>query len=165
MRIRDAVARSELDELRVSEIGRLRGLNLISKNEYEAGVRYGRIMLQYLASIDAPDPYGGDISLLSDDTCYRRKIKVASAKTILRDLGPACMRIVDRVAVYDEPTRDDCEFDLLRKGLRALAGVPMVPDSFDAPAERESVWDRTLSQIAKTDAEYTERRKNRYRIA
>ncbi len=135
------------DEIRVSEIGGLRRLDRISQVEYEAGVRYGNIMLQYLSSIDAPEPYGGDMGSLSDDLCFGRKMKVAAAKTILREYGPECMRIVDRVTVYDEPTRDDHELELLRAGLRGLAGLPMRGDSADRPSDRESVWDAAVSKI------------------
>ncbi len=161
--IRDATLNVPmLDEMRVSEIGRLRSLNLISKDEYEAGVKYGLIMLQYLASIDAPEPYGGDLGNLSEDVCFGRKMAVAAAKTILRDISPRCMRIVDRVTVYDEPTQDDLEMELLRRGLRALAGLPIRPDVYDKPAERETVWDKNLAEIAKRDATETARMKRRY---
>lgn len=137
-----------LDELRVSEIGRLRQLGLISQVEYEAGIRYGNIMLLYLASIDAPEPYGGDLDSLADDVCFKRKMDVAAAKTILRECGPECSKIVDRVTVYDEPTHDDEEFDLLKSGLRGLAGLPMLHDPSDVTSDRETVWDRTISKVA-----------------
>jgi hypothetical protein len=154
----------DLDELRVSEIGRLRKLGSISHSEYEAGVRYCNIMLQYLASIDAPEPYGGDIGSLSDDVCFGRKMAVAAAKTILREIGPKCMRIVDRVCVYDGPISDETEMELLRAGLRALSGAPMRGDSADTPAARESVWDRTVSEITRLEAEKKERLRERYKM-
>ena len=150
-----------LDELRVSEIGRLRRLGQISHAEYEAGVNYGKIMLLYLASIDAPDPYGGDISVLSDEICLRRKLQVAAAKTVLRDISPRCMRIVDRVAVYDEPTNDSHELQILRSGLQALTGVSMRADEQDAPSTRPSAWDRTIAVFDKQLAEHEARERER----
>jgi hypothetical protein len=154
-----------LDELRVSEIGRLRRLGLVSQSEYEAGVRYGNIMLLYLASIDAPDPYGGDVNSLEDEVCFGRKMAVAAAKTVLREFGPECMRVVDRVTVYDGPTQDSAELELLRAGLRALAGLPMRGDSFDAPADRESVWDHTVTVMTKVQSEDKKRFRERGRYA
>lgn len=152
-----------LDELRVSEIGRLRRLGLISHAEYEAGISYCKIMLLYLASIDAPDPYGGDIDSLSDEVCLSRKIAVASAKTILRNISPRCMRIVDRVAVYDEPTSDLHELGILRQGLRALSGVPMRGDDHDEPVARKSAWVASIFEFDRrlTEEEFRERERKR----
>lgn len=150
-----------LDELRVSEIGKLRRLGQISHPEYEAGVNYGKIMLVYLASIDAPDPYGGDVGTLSDEVCLRRKLQVAAAKSVLRQISPRCMRIVDRVAVYDEPANDPHELQILRNGLRALTGVSMRTDEQDAPPSRESVWERTIAVFDKQLAEHEARERER----
>lgn len=47
-----------LDTRLESTLGRFCYHNLISQEEFEAGVRYGQIVLAYLQSIDAPDPYG-----------------------------------------------------------------------------------------------------------
>lgn len=107
----------------------------------------------YLKSIGAPDPYGGDVyeqtgwhtvlnedgqarsapimsrlePALPEDVSFQRKMNVASARKLLRDAGSKCIRVVDRVAVYDEPLRDEellhrGELGILRAGLSALAG-------------------------------------------
>ena len=170
MGIRDAsLGAPVLDEIRVSEIGRLRRTGVLTQREYDAGVRYGNIMLLYLASIDAPCPYGGDLGNLSDDICFQRKMQVAAAKTILRDISPRCMRVVDRVTVYDEPVNDDLEIFILKKGLAALSGVPMDPDAYDTPKERTPVWDtiwgKMLSEFAGCDTKEIARLKNRYKLA
>ncbi len=150
---------NRLDPRLESELGRLCFRGLISRSQYEAGVRYGNFVLLYLRSIGAPDPYGGDVyeetgqhtvinwhSLaneggvprsapimsrlepdLSEDESFRRKLSVATARKLLRDAGKHCIRVVDRVAVYDEPLRDEellqrGELGILRAGLSALSG-------------------------------------------
>lgn len=119
---------SRLDARLDSEIGRLFFRSLISKTEYEAGVRYANIVLLYLQSTDAPSPYGNDyLDDVADDECLRRKINMAAARAVLRAVGRRCMSAVDRVAVYDEELRDG-ELDILRPGLRALAGEPASND-------------------------------------
>lgn len=111
------------DEHLASEIGSLYVNGVITLIEYEAGVRYGKIVLDYLKTVDAPAPYSSDrCESYADETCLRRKVGMAAVRTILRDAGTTkCIRVVDRVAVYGEPVYAD-EIALLRTGLRALAG-------------------------------------------
>ncbi len=105
-----------------SELGRLFFSGYLTEGEYEAGVNYGHVALLYLESIDAPAPFGGEIAAIEDDVCFRRKMAVAAARSILKLAGQRCAIAVDRVAVYDEPARDDLERHALRIGLRALSG-------------------------------------------
>ena len=117
---------SRLDARLESEIGRLFFSGLISAIEYEAGLRYGQIILLYLATTDAPSPYGNEyLWNMDDDYCFRCKMHMAAARTVLKDAGLGCERIVDRVAVYDEQLRDG-DLPVLRIGLRALAGGPLI---------------------------------------
>lgn len=109
----------QLDTRLENILGRLFFDGMITEAEHDAGLTYGRIALQYLASIEAPEPYGGDGSL-SDDSCYQRKILYAEARTVLQDAGKIGGVEVDRVCVYGEPPRD---FGALRAGLAALAGA------------------------------------------
>lgn len=112
-----------LDARLESEIGRLSFRRLISRVEYRAGVKYANIVLLYLASADGPEPYGSNyIWAIEDDDCLQRKINMSAARAVLKDAGPRCMAVVDRVAVYDEPLRDG-ELSILRAGLRALSGI------------------------------------------
>lgn len=111
-----------LDDRLASEIGRLYFGGFVTKSEYEAGVRYANIVLLYLRTTDAPSPYGTALVDLPDDVCFRRKVAVAAARTVLRDIDERCIRIVDRVTVYEEPLREG-ELNVFRSGLRALAGT------------------------------------------
>lgn len=111
------------DEHRASEIGRLFIQRDISEAEYEAGARYANIVLMYLKTTDAPAPYGNEyLGDMDDGACLSRKINMSAARFILRDLDKRCGRILDRVAVYEEPLADG-ELPLLRKALKALAGI------------------------------------------
>lgn len=109
----------ELDTRHENILGRLFFDGLISEAEHDAGLTYGRIALEWLASIDAPEPYGGDLGSLAEDACYQRKILYAEAKTVLREAGKVSVAEVDRVCVYGEPPRNCVA---LRAGLAALAG-------------------------------------------
>jgi hypothetical protein len=110
------------DEHFASEIGGLYRGGWITKAEYDAGARYGKIILDYLKTIDAPSPYsGGRCEELADEICLGRKLKMAAAREVLKALDPRCAKVVDRVAVYGEGMGTD-ELPLLRAGLRALAG-------------------------------------------
>ncbi len=152
-----------LDSRLESELGRLCFRGLISRSQYEAGLRYANFVLIYLWSIGAPSPYGGEYQEsgtqivigrdrepraapiisrldppLSEDISFQRKMNVAAARKVLKDAGRHCIRVVDRVAVYDEPLRDEelphkvgdkelshrGELCVLRAGLSALAGEP-----------------------------------------
>lgn len=112
-----------------STIGRFYFQGHITEPEFQAGVRYGQICLDYLQSIDAPTPYGNGFRDLPDDDCFVRKIMMAQSRQILKDAAAASTRIsarrviaaVDRLAVYGEGPRSLEEFKALRVGLRALA--------------------------------------------
>jgi hypothetical protein len=110
------------DEHFASEIGGLYRQGAISHSEYDAGARYGKIILDYLKTIDAPSPYSnGHCEEFADEVCLGRKLKMAAAREALRGLDPRCAKVVDRVTVYGEGLGPD-ELPLLRAGLRALSG-------------------------------------------
>lgn len=113
---------NRLDARLESEIGRLFFEGVISEREFDAAVRYAKIILLYLATTDSPSPYGNEyLWNIADDYCFQRKMDMAAARVVLKDVHPRCERIVDRVAVYDEPLRDG-ELQFLKIGLRALMG-------------------------------------------
>ncbi len=115
---------SRLDARLESELGRLFYDGVISESEFEAGLRYAKTILVYLKTTDSPSPFGNEyLWNIADDYCFQCKMHMASARTVLKDAGPYCERVVDRVAVYDEPLRDG-ELGALMMGLRALAGGP-----------------------------------------
>ena len=122
MGVREQVHRVT-DEHLVSEIGGLYAQGVISLAEYEAGIAYGKIVLNYLETIDAPRPYSTDrCESFPDEKCLARKLDMAAARQVLKDLkNPKCAKVVDRVAVYGEPVYGE-EIQLLRAGLRALSG-------------------------------------------
>lgn len=111
------------DEHLVSEIGSLYRQGVITLSEYEAGVKYGAIILEYLKTIDAPSPYSSErCESFPDEICIRRKLATATARQVLKNLNnPKCASVVDRVAVYGEPVYAD-DIPHLRQGLRALSG-------------------------------------------
>lgn len=111
-----------LDARLVSELGRLFFQDMIREAEYEAGANYAKMALLYLESIDAPSPFGGDLSPLSTDKCFARKMNFLAARDTLKSAGRKSVAVVDRVAIYDEPLRAN-ELDMLRMGLRALSGL------------------------------------------
>ncbi len=114
---------NRLDVRLESEIGRLFFKGVITKSEYEAGIRYANIVLLYLNTTDAPSPHGNkNINQIADDECLRRKIDLSAARHVLKPYGRDILRVLDRIAVYDQPLNDDSELDTLRIGLRALAG-------------------------------------------
>lgn len=117
---------NRLDARLESGLGRLFFNGEITQDEYEAGVKYGSFGLLYLETIDAPDPYGGELAPIVDDVCLTRKVNFLTARKAIRDTAgkPADKRwltVLDRVTIYDEPLRDG-ELDVLRAGLRALCG-------------------------------------------
>lgn len=113
------------DEHLASELGGLCIQGAITHSEYDAGAKYGKIILDYLKTIDAPEPYSnGRCEEFPDepvDVCLERKLKMAQAREILKKLDKRVSGIVDRVAVYGEGLREG-ELPLLRQGLRALSG-------------------------------------------
>ncbi len=121
---RSTAGDNRLDARLESTLGRLYFDGYISEAEYDAGIRYGRIALLYLQSIDAPEPYGDgdDLRQFTDDECFKRKIIYSQARTILKSAGQNCARAVDRIAIYGEAPRDGVEWLAMRAGLKALAG-------------------------------------------
>jgi hypothetical protein len=113
---------NRLDARLESGLGRLYFDGKISQDEYEAGVRYARFGLEYLETIDSPDPYGGELAEIDEEVCLRRKINFIAARKVLKDdLGRWGAVVVDRVVIYDEPVRLG-DLEVLRAGLRALCG-------------------------------------------
>ncbi len=147
---RSTAGDNRLDARLESSLGRLHLGGYISEPEFDAGIRYGRIALLYLQSIDAPEPYGDGDNLrsLTDDECFKRKLIYSQARQILRSAGKRCQIAVDRIAIYGEMPRDPREWYAMRDGLKALAGnsevkgfniIPLFPN-------RVSKWQSTSSQ-------------------
>jgi hypothetical protein len=115
------------DEHFASEIGGLYRQGAITHSEYNAGATYGKIILDYLKTIDAPEPYSnGRCEEFPDEVCLVRKLRMSAAREVLKGLDPRCARVVDRVTVYGEPMGPG-EIELLRAGLRALAQQKLGP--------------------------------------
>jgi hypothetical protein len=130
---------NRLDVRLESEFGRLFFRGMISRIEYEAGVRYANVVLMYLSTTDAPEPYGReDLSSIEDDECFRRKMSMSAAKLVLKNAGRRCGHVVDRVTVYEQPLRDG-ELEILRIGLRALAGGPIEADIIPFPIQKRAL--------------------------
>lgn len=110
-----------LDARLESELGRLFFSGLIPQAEYEAGLRYSNIVLEYLWSIDAPAPFGSEASDLSEDACFVRKMNMSAANEVLRAVSKRSRAIVNRIAVYEQPLGEN-ELSGLRAALGALAG-------------------------------------------
>lgn len=108
------------DEHHVSEIGRLFMGGQISQRQYEAGIDYATTILDYLKTIDAPAPYGADLSDFTDDQCLQRKIDMARARKRVNATGKKAALVVDRVTVYGEQLAPG-ELKLLSDGLKALS--------------------------------------------
>ena len=108
------------DEHRDSGIGRLFMSGAISERQYQAGIKYATTILDYLKTIDAPAPYGADLSDFSDELCLNRKIEMAKARKSLSKAGRKAASVVDRSVVYGEQIAPD-EFSLLFMGLMVLA--------------------------------------------
>jgi len=119
---------NSIDARLESTIGRFFFRGFITEPEFQAGIRYGEIILDYLQSIDAPTPYGRGFDDLSDEACFKRKLMASQSRQILKDAASAAktrhtkvIAAVDRLTVYGEPPRSDAEMRALRIGLRALA--------------------------------------------
>lgn len=119
MGIRETAPRAT-DEHRASLLGHLFMSGRISQREYSAGVEYARSILDYLKTIDAPEPYGADINEFSDEICIKRKVELAEARAKLAPVGRKAASVVDRVAVYGEQITSE-EIPLLCQGLRELS--------------------------------------------
>lgn len=127
------------DEKLESTLGRFYVRGLITQSQFDAGIRYAGIVLDYLRSVGAPAPYGGNIDDLTDDQCFQAKIQFSQAREILKGAAPAgqekaMIAAVDRLAVYGEDIKSFEEMGLLRVGLQALAhGSNVIPFSRPAP--------------------------------
>lgn len=109
------------DEHRASLLGHLYSTGVISQREYQSGVDYAKKILDYLKTIDAPEPYGSDISDFTDEQCLGRKLAMAEARSILTNrAGRKSALVVDRVAVYGEQIAPE-EIPLLCQGLKELS--------------------------------------------
>jgi hypothetical protein len=109
------------DEHRASLLGELYSSGKISRAEYNAGIDYAKKMLDYLKTIDAPSPYGADISDYTDEQCLQRKLSMAAARSVLvNGAGRKSAVVVDRVAVYGEQIAPE-EIPLLCQGLKKLS--------------------------------------------
>lgn len=116
-----------LDARLESPLGRLFFSGKITQPQYEAGIRFYVIMARWCESIDAPRPYGGELSEIEDDVCFRRKILFSQAKSLLDQVAPCCYRVVSRVAFFEKEPRGSADLELLRRGLAALSGEPILP--------------------------------------
>jgi len=113
---------NRLDARLESNLGRLYFEGMITEAEYDAGTRFGWLVLEYLESIAAPSPYGSDLLNLSDEECLKRANCMAARKALKEGAGACALVAVDRIAVYDEKLREG-ELRALRAGLRALCGM------------------------------------------
>ena len=127
---RSTAGDNRLDARLECTVGRLYFDGRITEAQHNAGLKYGNLMLEYLESIEAPSPYGGNSQDYSDDSCYHRNIVMAQAREILRVAAKRSglpsrdvILAVDRVAIYEEsPPNDADSWKALRIGLSALAG-------------------------------------------
>ena len=122
-----------LDARLESTVGRLFLNGLISESQYDAGLKYGRIILDYLESIEAPQPYGNVDSsrAIEDDKCFKRKLSACQAREIIKRAAQwhslrvtSVIAVVDDLAVYGiaPDLNDPRAWRRLRVGLSALAG-------------------------------------------
>ena len=118
--IRENFPEGATDEHRDSSIGRLFMSGQISERQYQAGIKYATTILDYLKTIDAPAPYGADLSEISDEMCLHRKIEMARARKALSKAGRKASSVVDRVTVYGEQIAPS-ELQLLFDGLMVLS--------------------------------------------
>ncbi len=108
------------DEHHASDLGRLYMAGEITRKQYNAGVEYGTTILDYLKTIDAPAPFGADLSDFTDEQCLQRKLSMANARKALSVAGRKAAAVVDRVAVYGDQMAPG-ELPLLCAGLKALS--------------------------------------------
>lgn len=95
------IGRRNLDDN--SPLGRLFACGKISEAEYQAGVRWRESSLGYLASIEAPSPYGRGTEDIPDDVCERYAQEYAIGRAILESEGKRVFHAVSAIVVYEEP--------------------------------------------------------------
>lgn len=135
------------DERLESTLGRFFFDGKITASEFDAGIRYGQIVLDYLQSIDAPAPFGRGFEDLTEDACFKRKIIAAQSRQVLKDAAKTSgtpesglITAIDRLCVYGEAPRTDLEMKAARVGLRALAhGSNIIPFARPARPSRDSL--------------------------
>lgn len=111
-----------LDARLATAIGRLYFWGRINEAQFNAGTRYAQVALEYLASIDAPAPYGNGFDDLNEDEAFKRRLAYNQARHLMRT--NESRRAVDKLTIYEEVPADDREWQHLRNGLSALAGIP-----------------------------------------
>lgn len=107
-----------------SPLGRLAATGKISREEYQAGVKWRTVYLGYLQSIGAPQPYGSDQIDLGDEECEQFASAHKHGCKILNALGKRVFHAVNAVAVFEESEElGDFEFTAAaaQRGLAALA--------------------------------------------
>lgn len=132
---RAAAGENSIDARLESTIGRFYFQGLISESEFQAGVRYGKIIIDYLQAIDCPAPYGNGFDELAENVCFQRKILASQSRQILKDAAAASgtpqaqvISAVDALTVYAEAPSGEAQMRALRIGLRALAhGSNVIP--------------------------------------
>lgn len=129
MRHADAMRERDFSpqDFNTSPLGRLAHAGKITRAEYEAGVRWRSVYLDYLKSIGAPEPYGNSDESLdsySDELCERLKESHRAGMKILEQCGKRVLHAVNAIAVFEEPEElGDFEFTAraAKVGLAALA--------------------------------------------
>lgn len=106
-------------------LGRLATSGTITREEYQAGVKWRTIYLGYLHSIGAPQPYGSSHQIDMDvDDCEHFAKSHKRGCELLNALGKRVFHAVNAVAVFEESEElGDFEFtaEAAKKGLAALA--------------------------------------------
>lgn len=94
---------------------------------YDAGDRWRKVYLDYLASIGSPSPYGNSGSSLdsfSDERCEELADKYRQGVEILEKCGKGVLHAVNALAVFGEPDElgdPERTFERAKRGLSALA--------------------------------------------
>jgi hypothetical protein len=120
-------------------LGRLRVSGKITEAEYNAGVRWREIYLNWLASIGAPSPFPAAMTLagancqtplgsknFDDERCEAIAKAMRAGEKVLKGLGNRVFHSVNAVVVYEEPEElGDFESTAYaaKKGLAALADL------------------------------------------
>ena len=125
-----------LDPRLESPLGRICAKGLISKAEFDAGVRWRGTYMAWLSTIGATfphpgavDPSGGLVARemachLTDEQCEEIARKYKAGCKILQSLGRRVFHAVNAIAVFEEPEElGDFEYTVnaARVGLAALS--------------------------------------------
>ena len=98
---------------------------LIDRDQYNAGLRYGKICFAAKRAIDAPclaralleEKRGVSVSEARYEAIERRWYKV---QQVLRDLGTEVLQVIENVVIYDRMAIDAAQLRLLDLGLTHL---------------------------------------------